>query len=58
MIRNTAFLLIVLCSVASAAASDIRRVVTGLDTNNKAVVLFDACRSRQGLTVCKPQIFG
>src|ERR1700758_1268938 len=28
------------CSVASA--SDIRRVVTGLDANNKAIVLFDS----------------
>ena len=42
MIRNTAFLLIVLCWAGSAAASDIRRVVTGLETNNKAVVLFDS----------------
>jgi mannose-6-phosphate isomerase-like protein (cupin superfamily) len=42
MIRNTAFLLIVLCWAGSAAASDIRRVVTGLDTNDKAVVLFDS----------------
>jgi len=42
MIRKTAFLLTFLCWVASAAASDIRRIVTGLDANNKAVVLFDS----------------
>jgi naringenin degradation protein FdeH len=35
------FLILVLCS-SIAAASDIRRVVTGLDATNKAVVLFDS----------------
>jgi mannose-6-phosphate isomerase-like protein (cupin superfamily) len=42
MIRKTVFMLAAVCWVASAAASDIRRVVTGLDANNKAVVLFDS----------------
>jgi mannose-6-phosphate isomerase-like protein (cupin superfamily) len=32
---------IILLSSSSGAASDIRRVVTGLDANNKAIVLFD-----------------
>jgi hypothetical protein len=42
MIRKTVFVLAAVCWAASAAASDIRRVVTGLDTNNKAMVLFDS----------------
>ncbi len=42
MIRKTVFVLAAIFSIASAAASDIRRVVTGLDANNKAVVLFDS----------------
>jgi mannose-6-phosphate isomerase-like protein (cupin superfamily) len=42
MIRKTVFVLFAVCWLASAAASDIRRVVTGLDGNNKAVVLFDS----------------
>ena len=32
----------VLLAASTAAASDIRRVVTGLDANNKAVVMFDS----------------
>ncbi len=32
----------VLLACSAAAASDIRRVVTGLDANNKAVVMFDS----------------
>ena len=39
---------LVMLSCALAAASDIRRVVTGLDADNRAVVLFD---SRVPLTV-------
>jgi mannose-6-phosphate isomerase-like protein (cupin superfamily) len=37
---SSAIAIILLCS--SAEASDIRRVVTGLDANNKAVVQFDS----------------
>ena len=32
----------VLLACSSATAADVRRVVTGLDANNKAVVLFDS----------------
>src|SRR2546429_8680325 len=39
-------IVIVVLSFSTAAASDIRRVVTGLDATNKAVVIFD---SRQTL---------
>jgi mannose-6-phosphate isomerase-like protein (cupin superfamily) len=43
MIRNTFCVLAGILLVSSAAdASDIRRVVTGLDANNKAVVMFDS----------------
>src|SRR5213082_2157897 len=35
-------IVIVVLSFSTAAASDIRRVVTGLDATNKAVVLFDS----------------
>ena len=34
-------IVIILLSFSTGAASDIRRVVTGLDANNKAIVLFD-----------------
>lgn len=34
-------IIIILLSSSTGAASDIRRVVTGLDANNKAIVLFD-----------------
>jgi len=43
MFRNTIYSLAVMLLACSAAdASDIRRVVTGLDANNKAVVMFDS----------------
>ena len=43
MIRTTICALVAIHLVGSAAAaSDIRRVVTGLDANNKAVVMFDS----------------
>ena len=43
MFRKTTYSLAVLLLACSAAdASDIRRVVTGLDGNNKAVVMFDS----------------
>jgi mannose-6-phosphate isomerase-like protein (cupin superfamily) len=43
MFRKTIYSLAVLLLACSAAeASDIRRVVTGLDANNKAVVMFDS----------------
>lgn len=43
MFRNTICVLATVLLVGSAAdASDIRRVVTGLDANNKAVVMFDS----------------
>ena len=43
MFRKTTYSLAVLLLACSAAdASDIRRVVTGLDANNKAVVMFDS----------------
>ena len=43
MIRKTfCSLAMLLVACASARADDIRRVVTGLDDNNKAVVLFDS----------------
>lgn len=32
----------VLLACSSATAADIRRVVTGLDANNKAIALFDS----------------
>src|ERR1700740_2459206 len=42
MIRNTICTLAGILLVASSAdASDIRRVVTGLDANNRSVVMFD-----------------
>src|ERR1700752_4659918 len=42
MIRNTICMLAgVLLMASSAGASDIRRVVTGLDANNRSVVMFD-----------------
>src|ERR1043166_3707336 len=34
-------IVIILLSSSTGAASDIRRVVTGLDANSKAIVLFD-----------------
>ena len=37
-----AAMVIILLSSSAGAASDIRRVVTGLDANNKAIVLFDS----------------
>jgi mannose-6-phosphate isomerase-like protein (cupin superfamily) len=40
-IQTLAVVALVVCSVA-AKASDIRRVVTGLDADNKAVVMFDS----------------
>jgi mannose-6-phosphate isomerase-like protein (cupin superfamily) len=43
MFRKTVYSLAVMLLACSAAdASDIRRVVTGLDANNKAVVMFDS----------------
>src|SRR5207302_405395 len=43
MIRKTYWsIVIVLFACSTAAAGDIRRVVTGLDDNNKAIVLFDS----------------
>ena len=43
MFRKTIYSLAVMPLASSAAdASDIRRVVTGLDANNKAVVMFDS----------------
>jgi hypothetical protein len=43
MIRNTICVLAGVLLVSSAAdASDIRRVVTGLDANNRSVVMFDS----------------
>src|SRR6202045_2065277 len=43
LFRKTIFSLAVMLLACSAAdASDIRRVVTGLDANNKAVVMFDS----------------
>jgi mannose-6-phosphate isomerase-like protein (cupin superfamily) len=43
MFRKTIYSFAVMLLVCSAAdASDIRRVVTGLDANNKAVVMFDS----------------
>ena len=43
MFRKTIYSLAVLLLTCSATdASDIRRVVTGLDANNKAVVMFDS----------------
>ena len=43
MIRKVIFSgLVVLLACSAASASDIRRVVTGLDANNKAVALFDS----------------
>jgi hypothetical protein len=46
MIRKAVCSLIAILLVGStAAASDIRRVVVGLDANNKSVVMFDTgCR--------------
>ena len=43
MIRKVFWsLAIVMLACSSGKAADIRRVVTGLDTNNKAIVLFDS----------------
>jgi mannose-6-phosphate isomerase-like protein (cupin superfamily) len=43
MLRKTIYSFAVMLLACSAAdASDIRRVVTGLDANNKAVVMFDS----------------
>jgi len=43
MLRRTIYALATVLVVGSAAdAADIRRVVTGLDANNKAVVMFDS----------------
>jgi mannose-6-phosphate isomerase-like protein (cupin superfamily) len=43
MFHRTIYSLVALLLVGAAAdASDIRRVVTGLDANNKAVVMFDS----------------
>src|SRR6202020_3293750 len=42
MIRNTICALVAVLLVCSGAeASDIRRVVTGLDANNRSVLMFD-----------------
>src|SRR5262245_45809124 len=43
MIRKVFWsLAIVMLACSSGKAADIRRVVTGLDTNNKAIALFDS----------------
>lgn len=43
MIRKAFWsLAIVLLACSSGSAADVRRVVTGLDASNKAVVLFDS----------------
>ena len=43
MIRKAFWsLAIVLLACSSGPAADVRRVVTGLDASNKAVVLFDS----------------
>src|SRR5262249_2439313 len=43
MIRRTVCSIVtVMLACPPATAADIRRVVTGLDTNNKAIVLFDS----------------
>jgi mannose-6-phosphate isomerase-like protein (cupin superfamily) len=43
MLRKTLWLLpAIMLSCAVASAADIRRVVTGLDANNKSIVLFDS----------------
>jgi hypothetical protein len=42
MIRRVVWLIATILIVGSSAASDIRRVVTGLDERNHAVVLFDS----------------
>ena len=43
MIRKTVWSIVTIVLAASAAtAADIRRVVTGLDDSNKAIVLFDS----------------
>ena len=43
MIRKVFWsLAIILPACSSGSAADVRRVVTGLDANNKAVVLFDS----------------
>jgi mannose-6-phosphate isomerase-like protein (cupin superfamily) len=42
MIRQTICALAALLAGSTADASDIRRVVTGLDANNKSVVMFDS----------------
>lgn len=42
MIRRTICALAALLAGSTADASDIRRVVTGLDANNKSVVMFDS----------------
>lgn len=47
--------IIILLSSSTGAASDIRRVVTGLDANSKAIVLFD---SRLPLTPARYGIAG
>jgi len=41
VIHKTLCLIATMLTCATANADDIRRVVTGLDENNKAVVLFD-----------------
>jgi mannose-6-phosphate isomerase-like protein (cupin superfamily) len=40
--RTVSSIVVVLLACSSARADDIRRVVTGLDDNNKAIVLFDS----------------
>ena len=43
MIRKTFLAIVaVVLACSAAAAADIRRVVTGLDANNKAIALFDS----------------
>src|ERR1700732_2883940 len=42
MIRKTLLSLAAILLASPASASDIRRVVTGLDASNKAVVMFDS----------------
>ena len=43
MIRRTVWsIVMVMLACSAGTAADIRRVVTGLDSNNKAVALFDS----------------
>ena len=40
--RTVCSIVTIMLACPPATAADIRRVVTGLDTNNKAIVLFDS----------------